>query len=109
MTYGQAYLQRSSNSKPLGTKHSFSFQELPHEYVPPNMLKKVAMHGDTNKLYATEIRRSDQFERKMGGGYDADEFEAHPERYISTFSHKYAPYASVIVNGIYWSPQVKSS
>ena len=33
------------------------FQELPHEYVPPNMLKKVALHGDTNKLYATEIRR----------------------------------------------------
>jgi len=81
------------------------FQELPHEYVPPNMLKKVAMHGDTNKCYATEIRRQDQFERKIGGGYDAVEFEEHPERYISTFSHKYAPYASVIVNGIYWSPQ----
>lgn len=80
------------------------FQELPHEYVPPNMLQKVAKHGDTNKLYATEIRRSDQFERKRGGGYDADEFEEHPERYISTFAHKYAPYASVIVNGIYWSP-----
>lgn len=80
------------------------FQELPHEYVPPNMLKKVALHGDTNKLYATEIRRSDQFERKVGGGYDAVEFEEHPERYISTFAHKYAPYASVIINGIYWSP-----
>jgi len=79
------------------------FQELPHEYVPPNMLQKVALHGDTNKLYACEIRRSDQFERKLGGGYDAEEFEEHPERYISTFSHKYAPYSSVIVNGIYWS------
>ena len=33
------------------------FQELPHEYVPPNMLQKVAMHGDINKCYATEIRR----------------------------------------------------
>jgi len=81
------------------------FQELPHEYVPPNMLKKVALHGETNKLYATEISRSDQFERKAGGGYNADEFEEHPERYISTFAHKYAPYASVLVNGIYWSPQ----
>jgi len=81
------------------------FQELPHEYVPPNMLKKAALHGDTNKMYATEIRRSDQFERRVGGGYDAAEFEEHPERYISNFAHKYAPYASVIVNGIYWSPQ----
>lgn len=81
------------------------FQELPHEYVPPAMLNKVALHGDTNKLYACEIRRSDQFERKSGGGYNEHEFQEHPERYISTFAHKYAPYSSVIVNGIYWSPQ----
>merc|ERR1719443_1211167 len=81
------------------------FQELPHEYVPPNMLKKVALHGDIDKLYACEIRRSDQFERKVGGGYNEAEFQEHPERYISNFSNKYAPYASVIVNGIYWSPQ----
>ena len=75
------------------------FQELPHEYVPPNMLQKVALHGDINKLYACEIRRSDQFERKVGGGYNEAEFQQHPERYISTFAHKYAPYSSVIVNG----------
>jgi len=81
------------------------FQELPHEYVPPSMLQKVAQHGDTNKLYACEIRRPDQFERKMGGGYNAEEFEEFPDRYISNFAHKYAPYSSVIVNGIYWSPQ----
>jgi len=81
------------------------FQELPHEYVPPNMLQKVALHGDTNKLYACEISRRDQFERKIGGGYNEEEFLEHPERYISTFAHKYAPYSSVIVNGIYWSPQ----
>ena len=64
------------------------------------MLQKVAMHGDVNKLYACEIRRSDQFERKVGGGYNEAEFQQHPERYISTFAHKYAPYSSVIVNGI---------
>ena len=64
------------------------------------MLQKVALHGDINKLYACEIRRSDQFERKVGGGYNEAEFQQHPERYISTFAHKYAPYSSVIVNGI---------
>ena len=69
------------------------------------MLQKVALHGDINKLYACEIRRSDQFERKVGGGYNEAEFQEHPERYISTFAHKYAPYSSVIINGIYWSPQ----
>ena len=45
---------------------------------------KVAVHGDTNKLYACEIRRSDQFERKIGGGYDEEEFnEAHETREIT--------------------------
>lgn len=80
------------------------FQELPHEYVSPSMLAKVAQHGKTNKLYACEVRRQDQFERKNGGGFDAVEFEEHPERYVSNFAHKFAPYASVIVNGIYWAP-----
>ena len=31
------------------------FQQLPHEYVPPSMLHKVAMHGAKNKLYACEV------------------------------------------------------
>ena len=60
---------------------------------------QVALHGETNKLYACEIRRSDQFERRVGGGYNEAEFLEHPDRYISNFSNKYAPYASVIVNG----------
>ena len=64
---------------------------------PPSL--QVALHGETNKLYACEIRRSDQFERRVGGGYNEAEFLEHPERYISNFSNKYAPYASVIVNG----------
>ncbi len=33
----------------------FMFQELPHEYVSPSMLAKVAQHGKTNKLYACEV------------------------------------------------------
>ena len=31
------------------------FQELPHEYVTPSMLAKVAQHGSSNKLYACEV------------------------------------------------------
>jgi alpha-aminoadipic semialdehyde synthase len=41
----------------LNLKWIYVLKELPHEYVPPNMLQKVAMRGDTNKLYATEISR----------------------------------------------------
>ncbi|XP_043271750.1 alpha-aminoadipic semialdehyde synthase, mitochondrial isoform X2 [Venturia canescens] len=79
------------------------FQELPHEYVTPETLRKVAEHGDTNKIYSCEVRRRHHLERKEGGGFDPDEYDKHPERYISTFSKKIAPYASVIINGIYWA------
>lgn len=79
------------------------FQELPHEYVEPEYLPKIAQQGATNKLYACVVSREDHFVRKDGGTFDAAEFETHPERYISTFSHKIAPYASCIVNGIYWA------
>ncbi|EEB10070.1 aminoadipic semialdehyde synthase, putative [Pediculus humanus corporis] len=55
------------------------FQELPHEYVPPEMLKKVAEHGVPNKLYCCEVRRRHHLERKEGGGFDSDEYIEHPE------------------------------
>ncbi|XP_041988048.1 alpha-aminoadipic semialdehyde synthase, mitochondrial [Aricia agestis] len=79
------------------------FQELPHEYVPPEMLRKVAEHGSPNKIYGCEVRRRHHLVRKNGGGYDAQEYEEHPERYISTFAQKIAPYTSVLVNCIYWA------
>ncbi|KAJ8920057.1 hypothetical protein NQ315_011711 [Exocentrus adspersus] len=79
------------------------FHELPHEYVPPELLKKAAEHGSLSKVYGCEVRRRHYLERADGGGFDPVEYEEHPERYISTFSKKIAPYASVIVNGIYWA------
>ncbi|XP_059138929.1 alpha-aminoadipic semialdehyde synthase, mitochondrial-like [Physella acuta] len=80
------------------------FQELPHEYIEPEHLPKVAMQGSTSKLYACVVSREDHFKRKDGGKFDAEEFEKHPERYASSFSHDIAPYASCIINGIYWAP-----
>lgn len=79
------------------------FQELPVEYVPPDMLRKVSEHGNQNKLYGCEVSRADHLERREGGGFDPQEYEQFPERYISTFNKKIAPYASVLVNGIYWA------
>ncbi|XP_045768568.1 alpha-aminoadipic semialdehyde synthase, mitochondrial [Maniola jurtina] len=79
------------------------FQDLPHEYVPPEMLRKVAEHGSPNKIYGCEVRRRHHLVRKNGGGYDPQEYEEHPERYISTFAQTIAPYTSVLVNCIYWA------
>lgn len=79
------------------------FQELPIEYIPPDMLRKVSEHGSPNKLYGCEVSRNDHLERREGGGFDPLEYEQFPERYISTFNKTIAPYASVLINGIYWA------
>ncbi|CAG2186034.1 AASS [Mytilus edulis] len=80
------------------------FQEFPHEYIEPEHLPKVAKHGATNKLYICVVSREDHYIHKDGGKFDPEEFEQHPSRYGSTFASKIAPYASVIINGIYWAP-----
>nr|XP_018915119.1 PREDICTED: alpha-aminoadipic semialdehyde synthase, mitochondrial [Bemisia tabaci] len=79
------------------------FQDLPYEYVPPDMLQKVAEHGVNTKIYGCEVRRRHYLERKDGGGFDREEYEGNPSLYTSTFSKKIAPFASVIINGIYWA------
>lgn len=79
------------------------FQDLPYEYVSVEALRKVSEHGAMNKVYVCEVSRRDHLVRKDGGKYDSVEYEEHPENYISVFAHKVAPYASVIVNGIYWA------
>ncbi|KAF5278354.1 hypothetical protein FQA39_LY05843 [Lamprigera yunnana] len=79
------------------------FQELPHEYVPPELLQKAVEHGNPSKVYGCEVRRRHYLERIEGGGFDPVEYEEHPERYVSTFSKKIAPYVSVLINGIYWA------
>ncbi|XP_064633464.1 alpha-aminoadipic semialdehyde synthase, mitochondrial-like isoform X3 [Lineus longissimus] len=80
------------------------FRELPHEWVEVEHLPKVARQGSMNKLYGCVVSRGDHYERIEGGGFDVEEFTQHPERYISTFSLKVAPYATCIVNGIYYAP-----
>jgi len=56
-----------------------------------------------NKLYGCEVSRHDHLIHKDTGKYNAADYEQNPSNYSSTFSKKIAPYASVIVNGIYWA------
>lgn len=79
------------------------FQELPYEYVEPKDLPQVAHFGTTNKVYASVVRRDDHLARKSDGGFDPDEYERNPELYYSSFATNIAPFASVIINGIYWA------
>lgn len=90
------------------------FGELPIEYVDPRDLKEVAEKGSTSKIYGTIVTRSDHLARKQsaedkssltsGVTVDLEEYNQHPERYYSKFSTDIAPYASVIINGVYWPP-----
>ncbi|XP_028397986.1 alpha-aminoadipic semialdehyde synthase, mitochondrial-like [Dendronephthya gigantea] len=80
------------------------FQELPHMYVPPQELKQAVEKGDHRKLIGTVIRREDYLVPKAGGKFDAEEYDAYPEKYRSIFAEKIAPYMSVMVNGVYWQP-----
>ncbi|XP_078597493.1 alpha-aminoadipic semialdehyde synthase, mitochondrial-like isoform X3 [Branchiostoma floridae x Branchiostoma japonicum] len=80
------------------------FNELPHEYVHPKDLKEVCETGDTSRCYATVLSRKHHLKNKDTGVFSAEEYDSHPERYISTFAQEYAPYVSCMVNGIYWPP-----
>ncbi|XP_015791129.1 alpha-aminoadipic semialdehyde synthase, mitochondrial [Tetranychus urticae] len=80
------------------------FRELPYEYVDPKDLAQVSQMGTTNKVYASVVSRDNHLCRKDGGPFDSKEYDEYPERYYSNFATKIAPYASVIVNGIYYAP-----
>lgn len=80
------------------------FQDLPHEYVEPEHLPKVAKHGSTKKVYGCVVSREDHLFNKETKKFVAEEFEQHPELYASNFALNIAPYASCIINGIYYAP-----
>ncbi|XP_039264395.2 alpha-aminoadipic semialdehyde synthase, mitochondrial-like isoform X1 [Styela clava] len=81
------------------------FRELPHLYIEPHELKNVAEHGDSSRVYGCVIDMQHYLRRRIDGGFDMQEYFDHPEKYESTFAQEIAPYASCIVNGIFWRPR----
>ncbi|PAA51362.1 hypothetical protein BOX15_Mlig011681g2 [Macrostomum lignano] len=80
------------------------FRELPFEMVEVDHLPEIVKHGSTSKVYGCVCSRVDHLRHRETGKFDPEDYGQHPERYISLFSKKVAPYASVIINGIYWGP-----
>eukprot|EP00795_Rhopilema_esculentum_P002139 gene2139-17726_t len=64
------------------------FKELPHVYVEPHELKHAAQKYDHRTLVYTKVSRQDYLVPKLGGSFQASEFEAHPERYRSVFAEE---------------------
>lgn len=81
------------------------FRELPHVWVHPHELQEAIRTYDHRTLVATKVSRKHYLVPKGGGVFDAAEFDEHPENYRSIFAEKIAPFANVIINGIYWGPQ----
>nr|XP_056702670.1 alpha-aminoadipic semialdehyde synthase, mitochondrial [Euleptes europaea] len=78
------------------------FNALPCEFVEPHELKEVSRTGDIRKVYGTVLSRHHHLVRKSDGVYDPVEYDKHPELYTSNFNTDIAPYATCVINGIYW-------
>ncbi|KAF9971118.1 hypothetical protein BGZ73_005985 [Actinomortierella ambigua] len=81
------------------------FQSLPHEYVDPKDLPRIAQSKNArlDRVYAAEVNIHDHIVHKDKGVFTSmDEYYQHPERFVSNFSHNIAPHTSMVINGAYW-------
>ncbi|TPX57572.1 hypothetical protein PhCBS80983_g03736 [Powellomyces hirtus] len=80
------------------------FKCLPHEWVSPAELKDLykTQSWDNHKVYGCQVTARDYLVRKDGWKFDREHYLEHPDQYMSIFHEKIAPYASVLVNGIFW-------
>jgi len=66
--------------------------------VPP----EAFLQQTFDQAVFTQLRCQDYARRRDGGGFDKQEFFAHPERYESAFA-PFAATADLMINGIYWN------
>lgn len=91
------------------------FKCLPHEWVSPSDLKSLYESScmfmsktliftafDHKKVYGCKVCPEDYLARNDGGQFDRQHYFKYPELYHSIFSQKVAPYARMVLNGIFW-------
>ncbi|KAL0308366.1 UNVERIFIED_CONTAM: Alpha-aminoadipic semialdehyde synthase [Sesamum radiatum] len=90
------------------------FKLLPHTFVDPSglpglfeMARDHTLVGQTTKrvfqVYGCVVTSEDMVEHKDASKFfDKADYYAHPENYRPIFHEKIAPFASVIVNCMYW-------
>jgi len=61
-----------------------------------------AAEYDSHVVYGLEINDKDYIRRKDGKPFDHEAYRAQPQEHISVFHEEIAPYATLIINGIYW-------
>lgn len=83
------------------------FQLLPHEYVSVDQLPNVIKNPDLyrHKLIGCVVTAQDFTTNADGTAINPDLYFTNPEGAKSVFYERIAPFATVIVNGIYWDPR----
>lgn len=79
------------------------FELMPHQMVAPEELSTLKPSKD-NVLYGTIVSEKDMAEMidPEANVFDRNLYHAHPELFQPTFHQKIVPYASAIVNCMYW-------
>ncbi|KAK2999315.1 hypothetical protein RJ639_024199 [Escallonia herrerae] len=111
-----------SGNASLGAQEIFRL--LPHTFVDPSRLTELFEPARVQtqtaqvakrvfQVYGCVVTCQDMVEhRNPAEVFDKGDYYAHPEHYKPTFHEKVAPYASVIVNCMYWEkrfPRLLSS
>ncbi|KAJ3270540.1 hypothetical protein HDV01_007743 [Terramyces sp. JEL0728] len=80
------------------------FKCLPHEWVKAEDLEALSKKKDfdNHKVYICQARPKD-FIVDKDGKFDHDDYIGNPQKYKSVFHEKIAPYARLILNGIFWT------
>ncbi|KAL8143623.1 hypothetical protein V2J09_016655 [Rumex salicifolius] len=88
------------------------FKLLPHTYVDPDELPELLRVSQPSRVkrsfqvYGCVVTSQHMVNPKgPSKSYDKADYYSHPEHYIACFHEKIAPYASVIVNCMYWEPR----
>lgn len=77
--------------------------ELPHKFIKPYEVQDLfSGKGDNKLIYGCVIEAQDYCVRKDGGAFSLEDYHQNPQAYTSVFHEKFAPFATAIVNGIYW-------
>ncbi len=72
--------------------------------IAPAGLADAVRTAEPHAVLECRLARADYLERREDGGFDAEEYERHPERYVSALP-RLAGLLTVLVNGIYWEPR----
>ncbi|TDL17070.1 hypothetical protein BD410DRAFT_901633 [Rickenella mellea] len=81
-------------------------EALPIEYVSAGDLPRLTSNTDTplNKIYVLHAKPEAYLIHKDGSLYSRQSYYADPTLYKSQFHEKIAPYLSLLINGVGWSP-----